>query len=361
MKISGIVTAAGLSSRMGDFKPLMEINGFPMIELTVQSLENAGIEDICVVTGHRGGEVEAALKHKNVRFAQNASPEASDMLTSVKLGLCRVLDSDGFFLLPGDMPLVRPKTFSAVINAAGQGLGQMIIPTADGKNAHPPLILKECYDKILGFDGDGGIPAALEGIHKSFVETGDPLSRLDADCKEDISKLRDCAKKVTGIAPKVCEKLYDEAGLLQNIRGHCRAVGELSEHMARTLTRHGYALDITLCRAAGMLHDILRTEKMHSAAGADFLLKCGYDAISDIVRRHMTFDGLSRDFDEYTVVCLADKLISGTKRVSVFERYAPASEKYAPGTEIGARVRRDCAAGFSLYAKYVELTGEALC
>ena len=100
---------------------------------------------------------------------------------------------------------------------------------------------------------------------------------------------------------------------------------------------------------------------MHSAAGADFLLRRGYDAISNIVRRHMTFDGLSRDFDEYTVVCLADKLVAGTKRVSVFERYAPAAEKFPVCTEIGDRVRRDCAAGFALYAKYAELTGESLC
>ncbi len=361
MKISGIITAAGLSSRMGDFKPLMEINGFPMIELTVQSLINAGIEDICVVTGHRGDEVEAALSHKGVRFARNSSPEATDMLTSVKLGLCRVLDSDGFFLLPGDMPLIRPKTIAGVLSAAFGGAGPMIIPTLCGKNAHPPLILKDCYDKILGFDGEGGIPAALEGVNKVHIETDDPLSRLDADYREDIAKLRECAKKVTGISPAECEKLYDEAGLLPNIREHCRAVGELSEHMARSLTGCGYALDIPLCRAAGMLHDILRTEKMHSRAGADFLLARGYDAISEIVRRHMTFDGLSLDFDEFTVVCLADKLVSGTKRVSVFERYAPAEEKYAPGTEIGDRVRRDCGHGFSLYAKYVELTGECLC
>ena len=44
MKCGGIITAAGLSSRMGAFKPLLELNGYPMIVHTVLSMKNAGVD-----------------------------------------------------------------------------------------------------------------------------------------------------------------------------------------------------------------------------------------------------------------------------------------------------------------------------
>ena len=62
MKGAGLIAAAGRSRRMEGFKPLLEINGFPMIAMTVQSMENAGIRDITVVVGYRGEEVRRALK-----------------------------------------------------------------------------------------------------------------------------------------------------------------------------------------------------------------------------------------------------------------------------------------------------------
>ena len=51
---------------MDGFKPLLKINGFPMITMTVQSLRNAGIRDIIVVTGYRGEEVEKVLEPMGV-------------------------------------------------------------------------------------------------------------------------------------------------------------------------------------------------------------------------------------------------------------------------------------------------------
>ena len=50
MKGAGLIPAAGGSRRMEGFKPLLKINGFPMIAMTVQSMRNAGIRDITVVT-----------------------------------------------------------------------------------------------------------------------------------------------------------------------------------------------------------------------------------------------------------------------------------------------------------------------
>ena len=42
MKVNGLILAAGMSSRMGDFKPLMKINNKTMIERSIDSMLMGG-------------------------------------------------------------------------------------------------------------------------------------------------------------------------------------------------------------------------------------------------------------------------------------------------------------------------------
>lgn len=354
MKYSGIITVAGLSSRMGSFKPLMEINGIPMIAHTVMSMKNAGISPICVVIGHRGAEIQNALADYDVIFAENVNYASSDMLTSVKIGLEKVYDSDGFFLLPGDMPLISPDIFKSLINAQGN----YIIPTANGKNAHPPLIKKSCFDTILNFDGGGGLPKALACFEKTYIETNNADSNMDADYIHEFEAVANIGKKRLGLSDELCLELLKKAETPKHIIAHCMAVGALAHHMAACLTEHGYFINIPLCRSAGNLHDIKRLEKMHAEAGGEFLKSQGYNAISEIVSHHMTSSGLQDDFNEQTVVFLADKLVRETEFVTPQQRYAPAFEKFPQGTEIGDRVRIDCDFSEKLYDKYVRITGD---
>ncbi|MBW2690420.1 MAG: NTP transferase domain-containing protein, partial [Deltaproteobacteria bacterium] len=49
--ISAIILAAGMSSRMGELKPLMPLGETRVIEHIVRLFHSAGVEDICVVAG----------------------------------------------------------------------------------------------------------------------------------------------------------------------------------------------------------------------------------------------------------------------------------------------------------------------
>lgn len=53
-RIGGLILAAGLSSRMGDFKPLMPLRGKTLIENTIDSLLLCGVAPIVVVLGPPG-------------------------------------------------------------------------------------------------------------------------------------------------------------------------------------------------------------------------------------------------------------------------------------------------------------------
>ena len=51
-RFGAVILAAGLSSRMKDFKPLLHVAGTTAIEGLIESAKAAGITDITVVTGH---------------------------------------------------------------------------------------------------------------------------------------------------------------------------------------------------------------------------------------------------------------------------------------------------------------------
>ena len=72
--IRAVIPAAGLSSRMNDFKPLLMLHGRTLIENCVSSLLKGGAETVTVVTGFRADEIEHTLSSsfgRSVSFIRN--------------------------------------------------------------------------------------------------------------------------------------------------------------------------------------------------------------------------------------------------------------------------------------------------
>lgn len=74
----------------------------------------------------------------------------------------------------------------------------------------------------------------------------------------------------------------------------------------------------------------------------------------------MTSEKLPLDFNECTVVYLADKLVHETELVTPSTRYSPALEKFPKGTKVGDRVRKDMSFAETLLSKYIEITGDTI-
>jgi len=61
-RIAAIILAAGFSSRMGEFKPLLPLGEMTIIERAVRLFEQAGTEDIRVVVGYRANDLIPLLQ-----------------------------------------------------------------------------------------------------------------------------------------------------------------------------------------------------------------------------------------------------------------------------------------------------------
>ena len=69
--LTAVILSAGLSRRMGRFKPLLPLGTRRTIERVVDLFRAGGIEEILVVAGHRAPEVRRAVEPLNVRVVTN--------------------------------------------------------------------------------------------------------------------------------------------------------------------------------------------------------------------------------------------------------------------------------------------------
>src|SRR5512138_469991 len=90
--ISAIILAAGESKRMGQAKMLLPWGKLTVLERVIMTFQNAGIEDIIVVTGGAHQEVEKLVHSRKVHSVFNKEFSNGEMLSSIQCGLRRMKD-----------------------------------------------------------------------------------------------------------------------------------------------------------------------------------------------------------------------------------------------------------------------------
>ena len=199
----GLILAAGLSSRMGEFKPLLPLRGKTVIENTVDSVFSGGAVSATVVVGYRGEELSALLNDRygeRVQIVWNPGYADTDMLRSIQIGCQALPPCGGFFLLPGDMPAVRRETFRRLAAARSEDAPGVVFPTLDGYRKHPPLIDFRLVPELLAFEGEGGL-RELWRRHGEWIRTvpvDDEGVWVDLDTRTDYQSCRDKLEKHTG-------------------------------------------------------------------------------------------------------------------------------------------------------------------
>lgn len=212
--VCAVITAAGLSSRMGEFKPLLPADGkVSMIQKEVETFSEAGISRIIVVTGFRAGDIEAELAGRDIEFVLNETYAESEMFDSVCIGLRQaicgrmVTDSAGrespgrmdfpapetVLITPVDVPLFSSDTVKRLMTSRGD----ICIPSDGRHGGHPLLLKKAVCEAVLRDSGTGGLKGALKrsGFETTYVAVDDPGSFIDFDTPNDYRKLQETFKE----------------------------------------------------------------------------------------------------------------------------------------------------------------------
>lgn len=185
--LGAVITAAGVSSRMGEFKPLLEIGSMTLIEKAITTLKESDVEKIVVVMGNQSERLAKYAGISGVTLVENENYLHSQMLDSIKLGL-RHLDHrcEKILILPVDMPLFTKESIHT-LTASQHDLTYI---SYHGKKGHPIMIRQNIVPRILDFDGELGLKGILMQIEdKVIIPVEDPGIIHDADTPENYQKL----------------------------------------------------------------------------------------------------------------------------------------------------------------------------
>lgn len=347
MSIAAIIVAGGYSSRMGDFKPFLYFGDETAIEMLVNTYKSVGINQIIVVTGYRGNEIEERLKGFEVFCIQNEC-FAKGMFTSIQAGSAALgSDVTAFFIQPVDIPLVKKSTVEALIKQYIGGGKGILYPEFCGNIGHPPLIDCRYREAILKSNGEGGLKNLLQvyADDSMHVPVFDKSILMDMDTKEDYEAL---LAYYYSNAPdlKECYRILELYHVPDNIVKHCREVTLVSEEILCSLQNAGCFLNVQALMAATMLHDIAKSQRNHALAGKDLLSCIGYCEVGDIIGSHTNIEVDDEgEITESEILYLADKLVREDRMISLVERFDSARKKYRNDPEALSNIehRRDAA------------------
>ncbi|MFH2094032.1 MAG: DVU_1551 family NTP transferase [Pseudomonadota bacterium] len=322
--LSVVIPAAGFSSRMHGYKPLLKLGDKTMIEVVIQLFKGCGITDIIVVTGHNRDCLTPCIQKAGARTIFNPDYETG-MFGSIQKGAEQVSpQSCGFFLLPVDIPAIRPATILALWALFKKHPDHIIIPEFERTPGHPPIIPARLIPKITAMRSDSNLGKLLLSQTDRLVRLPvyDRGILLDADTQTSyeavaqkyqqmhIPDLQECHCLIQSILPGETA-----------IQSHLLLVAKTALKLGRAIVnnlqpdnkkRLDIPLNMNLIQAAALLHDIKRKEKNHALAGSRFLESFGYFQAADIVAEHMTLTP-GDTLTEKEIVYFADKLCIGNR------------------------------------------------
>jgi len=193
-RITAIVPAAGLSSRMGQNKLLMPFAGKSLIERAVDTLMTSGVDEIVVVLGHEANLVRSRLEGKSVHFVDNPDYRAG-LSTSVRAGMeAAPKGADAMMIYLADQPLLEADEVRRLVLAfaeAKRAGKSIVVPFFCNKRGNPVILDASYREMVLDVVGDAGCRRIIkrhpEQVFAVQMET-DHVVR-DVDTPEDFESL----------------------------------------------------------------------------------------------------------------------------------------------------------------------------
>jgi len=190
-KFGAIVLAAGFSSRMGAFKPLLPLGDKTVIECILDEIQSSGINQTIVVTGHNREALLPVIDLYKVTEAFNSRFEEG-MFTSTQAGVAALPEGlDGFFIMPVDCPLVKSEVMEMLMNSFDQN--KFSVAVYRGKKGHPLLIPEKFRREIIEHDGKNGLKDITDrdfGLMQR-IETDFEGVVMDMDTPEAYEELKE--------------------------------------------------------------------------------------------------------------------------------------------------------------------------
>ena len=189
--IGAVILAAGMSTRMGESKLSLMLDGKPIVEHVINKVEVSEVDEIVVVFSKYSKAVKAIAQKHGLRTLENHKTEQG-LSTSVKCGLSQLLGTEAVMFLLGDQPFIETKDINLLIEHYKSNRGKIVVPINYNGRGNPVIFPEKYYNEILTLEGDKGARLLLEKYADEviFVEIEESKIQFDIDTSDDFEKAK---------------------------------------------------------------------------------------------------------------------------------------------------------------------------
>ena len=157
---AGIILAAGISSRLGRTKQLLEIDGQMLLAKTIATALASQLDRVVLVLGHESDRILAALgdRLKDRRIVVTVNERYREgMSSSLKHGLLMVGDAfPSIMVILADHPFLDAGTIDLLLDKFRSSDKDICVPCFGGRQGVPVSFSSRFYNDIMNIRGDMG-------------------------------------------------------------------------------------------------------------------------------------------------------------------------------------------------------------
>jgi molybdenum cofactor cytidylyltransferase len=196
--LCAVILAAGDSTRMGSPKAaLLTPGGTTFVARIVQTLRDASVDDLVIVTGRHHDAVVAAIARNErstpPRIVRNPDPSRGQ-LSSLLTGMDVVVtpQTDAVLMTLVDVPLVRVSTVTMVIETWRRLRAPIVRPAIGDQHGHPVIFDRAVFDELRRAPLDAGAKSVVRAHEHEIVNVpvDDEGCVRDVDTPSDYEALR---------------------------------------------------------------------------------------------------------------------------------------------------------------------------
>lgn len=192
-KICAVILAAGTSSRMGELKQVLPLDGKPLLEHAIRQALDNDFTEVYTVVGHEAAKIKSKIDITEERHHWLVNEHYGfGQGTSLKKALMHSKDDYRHaMVMLGDLPFIQKETvemvkFSGMALCRTQTQPFIVRPVHLGQVGHPVFIGNISEQLVEQLEGDVGFKSMkhLFAVMR-LIETGDDGVNFDIDTPED--------------------------------------------------------------------------------------------------------------------------------------------------------------------------------
>ncbi len=190
-----IVLAAGASTRLGQPKQLVKLNGRPVLHTVVSNAVAVAGHSVTVVLGAHAQDLTRLLAHSSASVIVNRHWEEG-LASSLRYGLAAAPPACAAALVMlGDQVAVTADDLKRLIGA-WKGEDSVIAASVyQGHVGVPAIFPRWCFSELRELRGDRGARVILERHAHRLAHVPMPNAAIDLDTPEDLAALTEKFKR----------------------------------------------------------------------------------------------------------------------------------------------------------------------